>query len=400
MSSMPLDMHALGVVLTGSENHVRPCRHPRTTPQIPRSRARVRAGGPAVNNVVPIIHEHGDSLLPLSPSPNGSTRKKRGTPRTPQPLVTHDPSTNANFPTDNEGRTYHLGTKRGEVANRILSVGSVERAHLLSELLEPVNGEVKRFEHMSSRGFLTVTGRFNGVPVSIVSTHMGIANMDFVVRECRAVTSGEMAFIRLGTCGAVQPPASLGCLLVASQGSIFVRRDPDAFVYGSTRRPYQFSLPAPSDVELSSILVRCARQQLGDDRVVQGMNATADSFYSSQGRTGEHFDDRNEALIPEMLARYPSVVSLEMETFHLLDLARCSNGSVRATAFCIALAERYSNRFIDKAAVQELEVKGGRAALTALTSVALRDEIKPGERRVSEEKAHHRVPDLRELAVN
>jgi hypothetical protein len=33
-----------------------------------------------------------------------------------------------------------------------------------------------------------------------------------------------------------------------------------------------------------------------------------------------------------------------METFHLLDLARCSRGgSIRAAAVCIAAAERYSN---------------------------------------------------------
>jgi hypothetical protein len=34
-----------------------------------------------------------------------------------------------------------------------------------------------------------------------------------------------------------------------------------------------------------------------------------------------------------------------METFHLLDLARCSDGnSIQAAAFCIAAAERYSNK--------------------------------------------------------
>lgn len=40
-------------------------------------------------------------------------------------------------------------------------------------------------------------------------------------------------------------------------------------------------------------------------------------------------------------------VSLEMETFHLLDLARCSEGnSLQAAAFCIAAAERYSNKCV------------------------------------------------------
>lgn len=42
---------------------------------------------------------------------------------------------------------------------------------------------------------------------------------------------------------------------------------------------------------------------------------------------------------------YAVQVSLEMETFHLLDLARCSEGnSLQAAAFCIAAAERYSNK--------------------------------------------------------
>jgi uridine phosphorylase len=44
------------------------------------------------------------------------------------------------------------------------------------------------------------------------------------------------------------------------------------------------------------------------------------------------------------MKEHPELISLEMETFHLLDLARCSNGSIKASAFCIAAAERYSNR--------------------------------------------------------
>ena len=52
---------------------------------------------------------------------------------------------------------------------------------------------------------------------------MGMANMDFVIRECQAVVQGPLAMIRLGTCGAIQPPAHLGNFLVASEGSICVR---------------------------------------------------------------------------------------------------------------------------------------------------------------------------------
>ncbi len=51
--------------------------------------------------------------------------------------------------------------------------------------------------------------------------------------------------------------------------------------------------------------------------------------------------------MPHLLERFQDLISLEMETFQLLDLARCSRGSVRAMGFCIALAERYSNTFME-----------------------------------------------------
>jgi uridine phosphorylase len=66
-----------------------------------------------------------------------------------------------------------------------------------------------------------------------------------------------------------------------------------------------------------------------------------------QGRTGGDFDDRNVDLIDLLRARFPSMVSLEMETFHLLDLARCSRGGVKAAGMCLAVAERASNAWLD-----------------------------------------------------
>ncbi|GLC65493.1 hypothetical protein PLESTF_000302500 [Pleodorina starrii] len=312
---------------------------------------------------------------------------------------------NANFPTDAEGRTYHLGTKEGEVAPRILSVGSVGRAQLLSTLLDPPAPGRPLFQRMSSRGFLTITGRYEGEPVSIVSTHMGQPNMDFVVRENRAVVQGQMAIVRLGTCGAVQRPAKLGDLLIATHGSIAIRRDPDYWTLlessyepshgngggengngkGSAngghangangaragRKPYATSLPVPADPQLAALLAEEAAAVVGPDRVVEGLNASADSFYSSQGRTGSDFDDRNEGLLGELVAAHPDLVSLEMETFQLLDLARCSKGSIKAIGMCVALAERYSNAFLEYRKLEELEISGGTAALRALVHVPL-----------------------------
>jgi len=65
--------------------------------------------------------------------------------------------------------------------------------------------------------------------VSIIATGMGIAMIDFVVRETRAVVEGDMVIIRLGTCGTPDINVNVGSVAIASKGSILVRRNPDAW---------------------------------------------------------------------------------------------------------------------------------------------------------------------------
>jgi uridine phosphorylase len=57
------------------------------------------------------------------------------------------------------------------------------------------------------------------------------------------------------------------------------------------------------------------------------VNASADSFYSSQGRLTTLFDDDNEKLIAKMRQMHPDVQTLEMETFLLNHLAMSANNS-------------------------------------------------------------------------
>ena len=49
-------------------------------------------------------------------------------------------------------------------------------------------------QYTSSRGFVTYTGRFQGVLVSIVVTLMGYPNMDFVIREVGRSVTGPCLF--------------------------------------------------------------------------------------------------------------------------------------------------------------------------------------------------------------
>lgn len=93
---------------------------------------------------------------------------------------------------DADKRTYHLSTAAGQVANRILTVGDPARLRRLTSFLDP-----PLFEKVSHRGFTTVTGRYKGVPVSLVAIGMGAPMIDFLVRESRAVIEGDMVIIRL-----------------------------------------------------------------------------------------------------------------------------------------------------------------------------------------------------------
>ena len=73
-------------------------------------------------------------------------------------------------------------------------MGSPSRALIIEEHLDktPIP-----FKLSSERGFMTITGRYRGVPVSIVSTGMGFPNTDFFVREVRECLSGDMLVVRL-----------------------------------------------------------------------------------------------------------------------------------------------------------------------------------------------------------
>jgi len=279
--------------------------------------------------------------------------------------------TDANFPKDGEGRVYHLGVKRGEVANRILSVGDPRRAQTVAALLD--NPE-KNFLRMSNRGFHIYTGTKDGVPISVIATGMGFPMMDFVVRECRAIIDGPMLMIRLGTCGTVDPEVKIGSMAVASKGSVLIRRNPDAFsnTVSSTIPYYTVCQPVAADKELSHNLVERLRVHVKSNSIVEGLNATADTFYSSQGRHDCNFTDKNEQLIDQLVSAYPEVCTLEMETFHLFDLARVScSDTIKTAATTIVLAQRRSNEFLANEITHRLEKEAGLACLETLASFPL-----------------------------
>ncbi|OMJ84026.1 hypothetical protein SteCoe_14951 [Stentor coeruleus] len=261
----------------------------------------------------------------------------------------------ANFPRLIDGKTMHLNVLEGDVNPRILSVGDAGRGERISSYLE--NLQIIN----STRGFITYSGTFEGVPVSIIVTGMGIPMMDFVVREATSVISSKVAMIRLGTCGALKPNTKPGSIILASS-SRFISQN-----YSYPVGPaYNLSSKVHSDPDLFTIFKNQLISIFGSENVDEGVDLTCETFYSAQGRKDPRFDDCNENLIENMVVEEPEAAAMEMETFKLLHLASTSKGKIAATACMIGLLNRHTQELMDFSKLHDIERDAARAALMAL----------------------------------
>lgn len=275
---------------------------------------------------------------------------------------------NTDFPRV-DGRVIHLDVTEGEVANRILCCGEGSRARAIAKLY--LDNYEERFELVSHREFVIITGRFNNVPVSIIGTLMGYPNTDFVTRECRAVVRGPMAMIRFGSCGGLNetPP---GAVCVADK-TIAIYRNPSHW-HANEGPPYLSSPPIPGDAKLTAILRERMSEHVGAENVVGGINASADTFYASQGRAPDYFDDRNETLLADLEAKHPDLAICEMETNHLFDLASMAKEPIHVGGAAMVYANRRHKEVTTPERAQELVKAGGLACLQALTEFSLPED--------------------------
>jgi uridine phosphorylase len=221
-------------------------------------------------------------------------------------------------------RQYHIGLGPGELAEYILLPGDPDRTSRIASRLESIEVEQRH------REFATVTGRFRGQRVSVVSTGIGTDNVEIVVAEILAITE-RPTFIRVGSCGALQPEMSLGDLAITT-GAVRLESTTSFFVHDG--------YPAVADYEAVAALIEAA-ERLGH-RYHVGITATAPGFFGAQGRP-----------IPQLPIRYPDlaedmarqrVMNFEMEASALLVLETL--GRWRAGGVCAVYANRTTGDFV------------------------------------------------------
>ena len=251
-------------------------------------------------------------------------------------------------------RQYHIGLGPGELAEYILLPGDPDRTARIATRLDSIEFEWRH------REFATVTGTYRGQRVSIVSTGIGTDNVEIVVAEILAITE-RPTFIRVGSCGALQPEIGLGELIV-STGAVRLEATTSFFVHEA--------YPAVADYEAVVALIEAA-DRLGH-RCHVGVTATAPGFFGAQGRP-----------IPRLPIRYPDfaeemarqrVLNFEMEGSALLVLATLAG--CRSGVVCAVYAQRTTGDFIGGEQKDRAEAACVETGLESLTILADMDRQK------------------------
>jgi uridine phosphorylase len=267
---------------------------------------------------------------------------------------------------DSDGRIQPLNVKRGELANRIITVGDPNRAASFQQYFDKPEEVIIRKSNMI---LVVYTGTVNGVPVSVVGTGMGFAMVGILLVQARAVIDGPIHIIRFGTCGSLSRDVPFGSFIVTDR------------IYGITQDYDQVGTEFPFHLsekpyECDPDLARQIRQTFSDEfdhdttPTVIGPGVSADTFYASQGRADAAFLDNNEHVIDKILEKIPEVMNFEMETYILAFLAsRFPQAEIKVGAICIALAQRgVEDGFLSVERKHEMESRGAAVLLKVIAT--------------------------------
>lgn len=251
---------------------------------------------------------------------------------------------------DEHGRFYHTATAPGEVADYVLLCGDPGRAERAAAKLERVRVD-NRY-----REFVTITGPYRGIEVTVCATGIGCDNTEIAMVELSQCMPGlRPTFVRIGTSGSLQSTIEIGDMVI-TQGAVRMERTSTWYV------PEGYPAVAHHEV-VQALIASAASMGL---RYHVGITATCSSFYGAQGRTVGGWRPRQPELVNELMDL--GVANMEMEASTVLTLA--SIQGYRAGAVCVTFAKRRENVFIpmeDKHAAEDRLIDLGLASLLRLS---------------------------------
>ena len=257
-----------------------------------------------------------------------------------------------------DGSAFHLHILPEDLADNILLFGDQDRVPMAAQFLDKGSIEVDK----SSREFHTITGRFNGKRISIVSSGIGTDNIDIVMTELDALANIDfktrtpkaghrrLSILRIGTCGALQPEIPLGGYIFSDMSVGFdgvlnwyadvdkVRQKgiEEAFI---KYMEWPERLAKPYFVKASPKLIKAF-----EGKAFHGITMSAPGFYGPQGRKV-----RAAITIPDLTTKLENfsyrgkkMTNIEMESSAIAGLAAVLGHD--AGTICLAIANRHAKQ--------------------------------------------------------
>lgn len=257
----------------------------------------------------------------------------------------------AERPTSEDGRQFHLHLNRGDLTPTVLLPGDPGRVPALARAWDRAEEVAYHREYCSMRG------SYRDVPISACSTGIGGPSTEIAVNELAAI--GSRSFIRLGTTGALQERMRVGDVVVSTAA---IRWEGASASYAPE------AYPACASYELVLALIEaCERLRL---TYHLGVSASVASFYAGQSRPAFGGYRGIEPQRVEQLTAM-GVTNVEMETATIFTL--CSLFGLRAGAASVVIADRFRNEFKPGPWVDDVLAGIGAEAVTVL---AAQDEQK------------------------
>lgn len=253
---------------------------------------------------------------------------------------------------NDDGSIFHLHLRPEQLADTVILVGDPGRVALVAEHFDNRECEI------SNREFRTVTGTYKGRRMTVLSTGIGIGNIDISVTELDALANVDFAtrqektkkrrltLVRLGTSGAIQPDIRVGEMVfsrtsVGFDGLLNYYKGRNEVCDLEIERAFMEHtgwnelLPKPYFIDADPTLFELFR-----DCTREGITIAAPGFYAPQGRWVrlEPQDVHLNEKIESFDYRGRRITNFEMEGSALAGLAALMGH--RAATICTIIAQR------------------------------------------------------------
>ena len=251
-----------------------------------------------------------------------------------------------------DGSIFHLHLLPEQIADIVLLVGDPGRVAMVAENFDSVECRV------SNREFNTVTGTYKGKRMSVMSTGIGIGNIDISVTELDALANidfktrqvkeqkRQLTLVRLGTSGALQPDIKVGDVVYARTSvgfdgllNYYAGRNEvcDLAIEKAFMEHTGWSelLPKPYFIDSTPEL-----WELFKDSTIGGITIASPGFYAPQGRWVrlQPADLKLNEKIESFEYEGRRITNFEMESSALAGLGTLMGH--RVTTLCTIIAQR------------------------------------------------------------